>query len=1097
MSMEAIRNNRGAVSIFLILVLVPCIAISCIFVDVSRVELSKSSAEASADLALNTLLTNYDADLSEYYGLIGSCQNIQDFYTVSAEYFLRTISSQGLSNDEIHLLAGVYANATSDDTIYDLLQVECVSADKTALVSEVPNANLGNPAMLKDSVVEFMKYRAPIEMATTLIGRLKSGSSGVEDFLQAGVNEDLVEEKKEFFQAESDLLEAVIHTYLAIQEYEKLVVGPPRVEHEEMFADAAQIEAYRVAYQKIHEYAVQYLLNTNGLGTYSRLVYDIANYENYDIKNVTDAYSSSQTVDGTDTYYINGKTFKERLNTAEKNLKKFEDAVDDYGDAVESLLAENPLNNSAINAVQWWVDMNNTVYGNNRDANVRKYAAEMMKSYRVMLAIYEKCEAEAVPEEKPDDYVELPADWKTDAGEMCKRLKTAHRDYLAANPAADTSSYIKGANALATVSARCANQIKLSSYSVTVDGTSMSIESALSHITGKLSEKRSKYETIINKLDIAINGDGEDVRSLDDLLGLARIYSTQFNEYDEEAQGSGTNMGKDEREFISKELTTQKEVTEETVSEIKTRLKNIRDQFSTLRDKIDSMIYGGKALKEISSFATFKSAALTVVKDGNIPRKQTDLNEYVNSTFKQLFKPAEADEIKLKHNGEDAYNPNLRVNTPKLYQYMLIEFQDVTQESLDQAAKDEKDAKTLQDSFESGAKDRATRYRGNPVKMDTTFDSEKDIFGMSDMLGTLVKVVGDLISDGGPARLRDDLYATTYAMEMFSYATFDREAMYRNMGEADRKNMIPSDAIPLSQDADAMQYFKDHGVYGDPAGKLEEQDGMWVSTQEKDTFNKSLTNKMINLENNKIYLAEVEYLLHGQSDPKVNLERTYSNIYTIRFTLNTISAFQHFWSGTENTSLVIGATANAISLMFGGVIPVPVFKAVLLPILAAVESTKDNMRLFAGMPVELYKSKPSDWWVSFESGVGKSGYTSFVTEIIGDDSRDSNQDKGLYYSDYLTLFVYCGFSNSEKGMYQRLGKLIEANMGKILPAGADGSSAKFDLSKTRMYFSLKADLRVKPLMVTIPYYLDEYDTKGMRTATDWCTYKIDIVRGYS
>ena len=79
MSMEAIRNNRGAVSIFLILVLVPCIAISCIFVDVSRVELSKSSAEASADLALNTLLTNYDADLSEYYGLIGSCQNIEDF----------------------------------------------------------------------------------------------------------------------------------------------------------------------------------------------------------------------------------------------------------------------------------------------------------------------------------------------------------------------------------------------------------------------------------------------------------------------------------------------------------------------------------------------------------------------------------------------------------------------------------------------------------------------------------------------------------------------------------------------------------------------------------------------------------------------------------------------------------------------------------------------------------------------------------------------------------------------------------------------------------------------------------------------------------
>ena len=80
--MNFYRKNRGAVSVFLILVLVPCIVISSIFVDLSRVHLSKTTAESAADLALNTLLTNYDAELSEYYGLIGSCQDLTEFYTI-------------------------------------------------------------------------------------------------------------------------------------------------------------------------------------------------------------------------------------------------------------------------------------------------------------------------------------------------------------------------------------------------------------------------------------------------------------------------------------------------------------------------------------------------------------------------------------------------------------------------------------------------------------------------------------------------------------------------------------------------------------------------------------------------------------------------------------------------------------------------------------------------------------------------------------------------------------------------------------------------------------------------------------------------------
>ena len=59
--------------------------------DISAIMIDLVREGVTADLALNSLLTNYDADLSEWYGMIASCQNIDEFYDVSAQFFLRTI----------------------------------------------------------------------------------------------------------------------------------------------------------------------------------------------------------------------------------------------------------------------------------------------------------------------------------------------------------------------------------------------------------------------------------------------------------------------------------------------------------------------------------------------------------------------------------------------------------------------------------------------------------------------------------------------------------------------------------------------------------------------------------------------------------------------------------------------------------------------------------------------------------------------------------------------------------------------------------------------------------------------------------------------
>ena len=99
------KSTHGAISVFLAIILVPCIVITSIFVDLGRSYMSRSMAESAGDLALNTLMTNYDADLSEWYGMIASCQNVDEYYEVTARYFLRCMITAHSVNYNLHRTA--------------------------------------------------------------------------------------------------------------------------------------------------------------------------------------------------------------------------------------------------------------------------------------------------------------------------------------------------------------------------------------------------------------------------------------------------------------------------------------------------------------------------------------------------------------------------------------------------------------------------------------------------------------------------------------------------------------------------------------------------------------------------------------------------------------------------------------------------------------------------------------------------------------------------------------------------------------------------------------------------------------------------------
>ena len=75
---EIYQKSRGAISVFLTIILVPCIITVCLFDDVCRVQLSQAQAASAADLALHSLMADYDKDLKEKYGFVASSQEMND-----------------------------------------------------------------------------------------------------------------------------------------------------------------------------------------------------------------------------------------------------------------------------------------------------------------------------------------------------------------------------------------------------------------------------------------------------------------------------------------------------------------------------------------------------------------------------------------------------------------------------------------------------------------------------------------------------------------------------------------------------------------------------------------------------------------------------------------------------------------------------------------------------------------------------------------------------------------------------------------------------------------------------------------------------------
>ncbi len=1085
------NGSRGAISVFLAMILVPCIVVSSLFVDLSRVHLSKTTAESSADLALNALLTNYDADLKDWYGMVASCQNIEDFYEVSANYFLRALKSQGMSDAEIILLSDYYANATNDDTIYDLLKVDC-NTQTGSMISAVDGANLSNAALLKEQIIEFMKYRAPIEITTNLVERFKSDST-VMQAIEAEENEPLVEDKQEFYESEGALTEAAFYSYQAIRAY-YVKANSEGLTNESLSGEYSKFQGYQSVYKEILGYVISNLSNTSGLSRYNRYTISKTYYNDYysnPTRRFSDVYSEKKTVDGVETYYIDLSDVEDLVEDLEEAKTAFLTAKTNFENAAQPILNKLPYGNESgqSNPIQWWVQMNNAVNassGTNHTSKVTTAAQNMMRAYSKVLAI-DECELRG---DLPEDWESL-SDWKDEYGAtaLISSVESLQSTYLTAGVTNNSDKYLKAVKNLESVSSAQYGNINASNLYVTVNGERKNLNAAISYIASDLTSTRAEMQAFVDLLDTAIDGDDGDTPSLTELKSYVATYEQKLEDWSTTAGNTNTTMGSEDTSEING-MEASIEIDDGDVDVLKTRLTHIRSQVQGLIDDIDSLKWGGTAIKDITSLDTFKSKVS--IDKSRIGTTNSEIASYRDTLFSQKFAPQTLPTF--EHSNDTTYNPTIDpltgdVSTPDLWIYLYSKYRGA--ETGMETAKEEKE--TAQDTATQKANEAKDKDRYNGGGQNVKWEySSGSAFDLGESFSGVIGVVEDLINLDFTG-MRDDLYATTYIMEMFSYATFENEGLYQLLKETDATKVTEL----------TTSNYTTH--YNTVMGTSADQEKTWLSDNPKDSYNKSLTNHLINKSNNAAYCAEIEYILCGSngSTNSDNVKSVYNKIYTIRYGLNVVSSFQHFWNptgtNTDPTAMALFFAASGVQALTAGIVPIAVTEAVLLPILTIFETSKDLDRLERGFPVELYKTEPGQWWVSLTpqspddetTPSMPGGISAFVSLISGEGLARHNTDNGLFYSDYLTLFVYLGLnSGAQQGMYQRMAEVIQFNIGTM------ANNTSYSLVNSRLYFQLNAELRVKPLMIALPFFSNDEYSNELDTKTDWCTYKISTTRGY-
>ena len=185
------KETKGAVTVFITLLLIPAILVSGTAVDLARIFTARSILQDANQLAANTVLTQYNALLYDLYGLFGVAKDDPILGKLLDDYIKVTVFGEQAQDRGLGTLQVFYGS--------DIMLEEPEPNDELTL---------DNRIVLRRQIEEYMKFRGPVLIVKEIIEALDNNTLKADKEIidsKTDIDNDIVE----LFHKYKELYEAI------------------------------------------------------------------------------------------------------------------------------------------------------------------------------------------------------------------------------------------------------------------------------------------------------------------------------------------------------------------------------------------------------------------------------------------------------------------------------------------------------------------------------------------------------------------------------------------------------------------------------------------------------------------------------------------------------------------------------------------------------------------------------------------------------------------------------------------------------------------------------------------------------------------------
>lgn len=1059
-------KTKGVISVFLVIILVPIVTACSLFVDAGRIKLAHSVVQSAGDLALNSVLTNFDSDLAEIYGFMASAQNTDEAISNAKDYFKKAMVSQGLpeeySDTYSNALANLLNGGSSDDVINDLLGI---SLEGDVTIEPVKNGNLTNPELVREQIVEFMKYRAPIEAVSDLWDKFSNMKNNLDDSEEIA---KLTDDANDYYEAQGDFAKYMIEAYKNILDFNDLcrensgfhfspALNGQKITTIKSFLTDNTTASYRGRYKQYHDMYIRDLAWYVKCGKKSFLTGQSNGIEGQFNKKTKDRDGNTITIDSflseSEMKKLTGETKSNRsdidrqINVVVSNYKKLYTAQK----SLRSLLngADFDYSSETTYNVQYWLRCQKILVDNKSTyVEYTKKLNKLNSSIKVLYRCYNKLsdDDKNIKVSKP----QLSASNNT--GVNGNKTNISYSDYISYlysffksecfnknQSGSSLKMFNEITNRLSGISSANIENVK---------GEYANVNNGVKTIADEINKYVEDLEKGASFLKNAKENITKAVKYYDDMKKAYGTWKTDYEGNNLKTTDAKANA-KEEFNKAKKEMTGKYGIEKSDVKNFQKRVSNAQDLLTNTISAIKSFKYrkgsgNSKSVTDITDFNAFASAAN--LSTSNFPANTTDLNKYCNDTFGMEL----IDNIDALLKVTNDNNPDFGVGASKnAYNWVQNQCVDKSGNKIDPRNKDSQEKKqydhikkqkekdSVKDEDETGNDGLSTEeivdsdsLPSAGSKKDNGSKPSSDIKKMSSNITNLFKDFG-----GSMIAMRDKLYVLSYITKMFSFDTFQKEIAYENSKPNHKKSE-----------------FEDC----------------------------TLTNIKIDAGNNFSYGNEIEYILYGNKNAE-NKAASYGTIFAIRYALDLLYAFTNIFPDSKCPELA--GFAAAVSAATYGVVPATLVKIVVVLGLTGFEASNDIMILKQGYPLQVIKTDDV-WLYKFSvSGLVKGNNVEEANK-----KADQNGEVCFKYSDYLKLILLMKLIANETPILLRTADVVQANMQKQ-------SGTAFLMKNANVYYQLNAKVKSSELMLALPVVKGTLKDSNVQFES-WNKYSIKMYRGY-